>query len=191
MSESRYSFPDIFMLKRIADLFGVTVDYLLTEDHSETEKQNAEVAKFVKRNRMIISILANMLIWLIATFAFVTIGLVHPDSEFPEWMLFFYAFPLSCVVTLVFNSIWGRRKLNYLIIAVMSWSILIDFYMTYLTLFDLNIWLVFVIGVPVQIIISLWSGINYPRPARLKRKEKRRKRRSDTADDAPAAADER
>lgn len=180
------SFPDIFMLKKIADLFGVTVDYLLTEDHSETEKKEKQVAKYVKRNRIIISILANMLIWLIATVAFVTLGLVHPDSSFAEWLVFFYAFPLSCVTTIVFNSIWGRRKLNYLVIAVMSWSILIAFYMTYLTLFDLNIWLIFIIGIPVQIIISLWSGINYPR---IKRKEKRRKRRRDTAHDATAPSD--
>jgi len=122
-----------------------------------------------------------MLIWLIATVAFVIVGLVHPDAPFPEWMVFLYALPLSSVVSLVFNSIWGRRKLNYLIITFMSWFILLAFYMTYLTVFDLNIWIIFVIGVPAQIIISIWSGINNPK---VKEKKGRRKGRNDTANAA-------
>ena len=178
------SFPDIFMLKRIADLFGVSVDYLLCEDHSETVKHEAQVTGIVRRNRILISFLANMLIWLIATVAFVIVGLVHPDSILPGWMIFLYALPLSSVVTLVFNSIWGRTKLNYLIITFMSWFILLAFYMTYLTIFDLNIWIIFVIGVPVQIMISLWSGINNPK---VKGKG-RRKRKNDTANDASATS---
>lgn len=179
------SFPDIFMLKKLADLFGVTVDYLLNEDHTENEKHAAEVSKMVRRNRIIISVLANMLIWLIATVSFVIMGLVHPASLLPGWMVFVYALPLSSVVTLVFNSIWGRRKLNYLIITFMSWFILLAFYMTYLVIFDLNIWIIFIIGIPVQIIISLWSGINYPK---IKKKRERRKRKNDTAHDAASTA---
>ena len=175
------SFPDIFMLKRIADLFGVSVDYLLREDHSEAIKRDARVSKMIRRNRIIISFLANMLIWLIATVAFVIVGLVHPNSPLPEWMVFFYALPLSSVVTLVFNSIWGRPKLNYVIIMFMSWFILLAFYMTYLTVFELNIWLIFVIGIPVQIIVSLWSGINNPR---IKAKNERKSGKNDAENDA-------
>lgn len=177
------SFPDIFMLKRIADLFGVSVDYLFREDHSETVKRDALIAKTVRRNRIIISFLANMLIWLIATVAFVIVGLVHPNALLPEWMVFVYALPLSAVVTLVFNSIWGRPKLNYLIITFMTWVILLAFYMTYLTVLDLNIWIIFVIGIPVQIIIALWAGINNPK---IKEKKERRKK-NDASDDASAS----
>ena len=175
------SFPDIFMLKSIADLFGVSVDYLLSDDHTEAVQRSAAENRIVRRNRIIISFLANMLIWLIATVAFVTMQLVHPNAPLPEWMVFFYALPLSSVVALVFNSIWGRRKLNYVIIALMSWFILLAFYMTYLTVFGLNIWIIFVIGIPVQIIVSLWSGINYPK---VKTKRERKKRKNDTSIDA-------
>ena len=171
------SFPDIFMLKRLADLFGVSVDYLLTEDHSEAMRYDASVAKTVRRNRIIISFLANMLIWLIATVAFVIVGLVHPNSPLPEWMVFIYALPLSSIVSLVFNSIWGKAKMNYLIITFLCWFILLSFYMTYLTVFDLNLWIIFVIGIPVQIIIFLWSGINNPR---VKAKRERRRKMDDT-----------
>ena len=48
------SFPDIFMLKSIADLFGVSVDYLFTEDHTEALQRSAAVNRIVKRNRIIL-----------------------------------------------------------------------------------------------------------------------------------------
>lgn len=179
------SFPDIFMLKSIADLFGVSVDYLFTEDHTESLRRSAAENRLVRRNRIIISFLANMLIWLIATVAFVIMQLVHPNAPLPDWMVFFYALPLSSVVTLVFNSIWGRPKLNFLIITFMSWFILLAFYMTYLTVFGLNIWIIFIVGIPVQIIVSLWSGINYPK---VKSKRERKKKKNDTANDASAAS---
>ena len=169
------SFPDIFMLKSIADVFGVSVDYLFTEDHTEAKRRSAAESRIVRRNRIMISFLANMLIWLIATVAFVTMQLVHPDALLPEWMVFVYALPLSTVVSVVFNSIWGKPKLNYIIITFMSWFILLAFYMTYLTVLKLNIWIIFVIGIPVQIIISLWAGINNPH-RRIKRERKGRKK---------------
>lgn len=179
------SFPDIFMLKSIADLFGVSVDYLFCEDHTEAKQRSAAENRLAHRNRVIISFLANMLIWLIATVAFVTMQLVHPNAPLPDWMVFFYALPLSAVVALVFNSIWGRPKLNYIIITCMTWAVLLAFYMTYLTVFGLNIWIIFVIGIPVQIIIFLWAGINDPR---VKNKRERKIRKNDTSNDASSAS---
>ena len=164
------SFPDIFMLKTIADLFGVSVDYLMAEDHVDSIKLDAVTSKIVRRNRILISFLATMLVWLIATVAFVTVRLVAPDSIFPEGMLFIYAAPISMLVTLIFNSIWGVHKLNYLIITFMSWTLLLSLHLTFLLVGDLNIWLIYIIGIPIQIIIFLWSGINNPNPKIKRRK---------------------
>ena len=176
------SFPDVFMLKDIADLFGVSVDYLLTDSHVEYSLKDPDVEKMIRRNRAIISVLANMLVWLMATVAFVTVGLIDTDAVFPGWLVFLYALPISCVVALVFNSIWGKRKLNYLIISLMSWFVLISIYVSFHVLLGLNIWLIFLIGIPSQIIISLWSGLNNPNE---KLKKKRRKK-DDSSHDASA-----
>ena len=169
------SFPDIFMLKKIADLFEVGVDYLFCEDHSETRKVENAISKTIKRNRILISFLATMLIWLIATVSFVAMGLVRENPIIPSWILFVYAIPLSAVVTLVFNSIWGKPKLNYLIITVIVWSILLSVHITYLTVFSVNVWIIYVIGIPSQIIIGLWAGINNPK-AKTKKKRKEKKK---------------
>ena len=151
------SVPDIFMLKRIADYFGVTVDYLLESDHTESIEQTIEHHKFVSRNRFIISFLATALVWLIATFAFVTMLIFSPDLALRPWLMFIYAIPVSATVALVFNSIWGRRKMNYPIISVLVWSLLVAVFMSLLIIFGINIWPVFILGIPGQAIIIIWS----------------------------------
>ncbi len=168
------SFPDVFMLKRLADLFGVSVDYLLSEDHSEIIHREAQISKMVRRNRILISFLATMSVWLIASVSFVTLNLAIPASPLPAWALFLYAVPISSVVILTFNSIWGRRKLNYLIISIINWTVLLSIHLSIFSVTGLNLWIMYIIGVPAQIIIFLWSGLNYPKPKKSRRRKERK-----------------
>ena len=57
--ERSESVPDVFMLKRIAEYFGVTIDYLLEIEHTpEQEVARVEKNKKSKRNKTIVSLLA-------------------------------------------------------------------------------------------------------------------------------------
>ena len=147
------------MLKRIADYFGVSVDYLLESDHSESIKEKIARHKLSARNRFVISFLATTLVWFIATFVFVSMLIFSPDLPLRPWLMFIYAIPTSATVALVFNSIWGRHKLNYLIISILLWSFLLAVFMTFIIVFGLNIWPVFLLGIPGQAIIIIWSGL--------------------------------
>ena len=153
------SVPDIFMLKRIADYFGVSVDYLLESDHTESIENKIANYKMSARNRFVISFLATMLVWFIATFVFVSMLIFSPDLPLRPWLTFIYAIPVSATVALVFNSIWGRRKINYLIISVLIWSFLLSVFMTLIIIFSMNIWPVFLLGIPGQAIVIIWSGL--------------------------------
>lgn len=148
------SVPDIHILKQIADMFSVTVDYLLSESHDE-KPATEDMKKTIRNNRFIITLLATSVVWLVATVAYVVLG-IYSEVLTKEWLAFVVAVPTSCIVLLVFNSIWGRTKLNFLIISVLVWSMLIFLFL--LLEFD-RIWLIFVTGIPAQIIIILWSRI--------------------------------
>ena len=153
------SVPDIFMLKRIADYFGVSVDYLLESDHSAAIAEKLARHKHSSRDRFIISFLAAALVWLIATLAFVGLLIFAPNLALRPWLTFIYAIPASATVALVFNSIWGRSKMNYPIISILLWSLLLSAFMTLLVIFGINIWPVYLLGIPGQIIIIIWSGM--------------------------------
>ena len=151
------SIPDVFTLKQVADLFSVSVDYLLRADHPSETEAKREYTKRQKRNHAIITALSCMLVWLLACFAFFSADLATAGK--PIWLAFLYSVPLTMVVLLVFNSIWGNRRRNFAIISVLVWSFLLCVYISSLVLFQQNIWLLFIVGIPAQIIILLWAGL--------------------------------
>ncbi len=144
------SLPDITVLKQIADLFSVTVDYLLTEEH-DAKAEAPAMGK--KRRHRVITWLSAALVWLIATVLFVLARILLPQL-LGAWLLFLYAVPVSAVVLLVLNSLWGNRRWNYAIISLLTWSLLLSLFLT--VSFN-GSWMLFLLGVPAQIIILLWS----------------------------------
>ena len=151
--ESGASMPDAGVLLEIASLFGVTVDYLLQESHGEDRLPISPVADR-RRRRLIIALLSVSLVWLLATA--VVVFMTFSPVKGPMWLSFIWAVPASLVVALVFNSIWGVRRQNYLYISLLMWTLLGA---VYLTCLPYNLWLLFVIGVPGQVIILLWAGM--------------------------------
>ena len=168
--ERAESAPDVFMLKRIADFFGVSVDYLLTEEHSASQAPTA-VIEGKKRIKSFVSAISVALVWLIATVYFVIHITVIGDAVMPGWLSFVYAVPVSATVALVLNSIWGKRRLNYLFISVIVWSLIVSIHLTLLLVQSYNLWLLYMVGIPAQIIVFLSAG--------LTGKNKRKKEKAD------------
>ena len=162
------SVPDITVLKQIADMFGVTVDYLLSETHDLPELSFA-TKKMIRKNRLIIALLSTVMVWLLATIAFVVMSIMPSEIKM-LWMSYIVAIPVSCIVLLVFNSIWGKNKLNFIIISVLIWSALLAIV---LAIPVAKIWLLFMVGVPSQIIVILSSQVEFKK--RLKKKKKKDK----------------
>ncbi len=153
------SVPDIAILKAIADLFGVTVDYLLCSEHPEQAHESKPAIIRKKRNRSFITGMSILLVWLIAAIAFVITESVSGATAFC-FLPFLYAVPATLIVWLILNSVWFNKRRNFLIVSMLMWSVLIGFYLT-LHMFNLNIWLVFILGIPGQAIIFMWSKLNF------------------------------
>ncbi len=156
--------PDVTVVKQIADTFGVTVDYLLKSDHSQEDYRSDFVDRRMRRNRMLITAIATTLVWLIATFLFFVFNaLPQVILPFDTWLFFIYALSPSIVVLLVFNSVWGNSRFNFGIISVLVWALLATVFLTILIVSTINLWQIFLLGIPAQCIIVLWSGLKKPR----------------------------
>ncbi len=159
--ERAESTPDISVLKSIADMFGVTVDYLLREEHEDFEEPSGDsrdgIIEYIRRRRRVVTGMSVLLVWVIATALFVILDLALSHA-WAEWLSFAYAVPASALVWLILNSIWDNRRLNYLIISLMMWSLLFAIHMSALC-GDLNFWQMYLLGIPGQVIICLWSII--------------------------------
>ncbi len=155
--------PDVTVLKEIADLFGVTLDYLVNAEHDEeAETPRQSVRK--SRNRALITGMSVLLVWFVATFCFVTTDFAVDNFKL-HWLSFVWAVPISMIVWLVFNSVWFNKHRNFLIISLLVWSFIIAFFLTLLP-FGLCFWQIFILGVPSQVIILMWSKL------RIKKKRK-------------------
>ncbi len=154
------STPDIAVLVEIADIFGVSLDYLVRgENLDEKIKDNRQTQ--AKYNHRAITYISEGLVWFIALFAFVITSLIAKSANF-QWLYFVYALPVTQIVRLVFNSIWFNPRHNYLIISVLMWSILFAIHITF-WFFDINIALILLLGIAGEIIIILWSFIKKPK----------------------------
>jgi transcriptional regulator with XRE-family HTH domain len=155
--ERAESTPDVTVLKSMADLFQVPINYLLEHEHPEEHGPLEPLLTRQKaRNRVVIALVSAAGIFFVATVLYVISGLLGVTICRPEWLLYVYAVPPALVVLLVFNSIWGRRRVNLAIISALIWAVLLAVYLS----FDApNMWLVFMIGIPAQIIVILIAPI--------------------------------
>ena len=138
------SVPDVFVLKTIADMAGVTVDYIITLHDPDEEVQIEAKGSRYSRRFITLTVLAG--IWALAVLVFVVLWLCGIFN----WLVFIYAIPVSLITLLVLNSVWGDRSWNLYIISGLVWGIICSIY---LTAIKFNWWQLFLLGIPTQIII--------------------------------------
>ena len=158
--ERAESTPDISVLCDIADLFGVTVNYLVTPENVD-EKYRENKREEAIYNRRVITYISESAAWVTAIFAFIITTLIIGRMSF-QWLYLVYAVPVVLIIALVFNSVWFNPRTNYVIISGLMWSILAAIHMTFLY-FRKSVFLIYLLGVAGQIVIILWSFIKKPR----------------------------
>ncbi|MBO4326887.1 MAG: helix-turn-helix domain-containing protein [Clostridia bacterium] len=156
------SIPDAVVLKHIADMFGVSVDYLFTKEHrSFFSKTDGGISRLRRRitNRKFIIAICVVLIWLIATLVFVILHATVPSAK--NLLCFVFALPATFIIWLVLNSLWFKRKRNFLIISLLMWSSLLAICIL-LQMYSVPVWYILILGIPGQAIIYFWSRIHIP-----------------------------
>lgn len=138
--------PDVRILVQIAHMFGVSLDDLV----SEGEKKVIMPKKTKRIQRIVTVLCAAGLCWLTAVIFYVFLGIFGPELN-GTWLAFIYAVPASAIVVLVFSCIFHWKVARIVSISVLVWTLLACAYLTAYVCGQ-NIWLLFIIGVPLQIL---------------------------------------
>lgn len=185
------SVPDISVLARIAAIFGVTVDYLIT-DHRAGKNANppqgpsapawetqesaapgadtgagsaqddeavtnmgklASVFGFKSAGKFTVTLMAGAAVWLLAVTAFVALTVFCPAWD-KAWCCFVFAVPLTAIVLLIFNLLWGRMSVSFALMAASVWTVLGAVFVFFI---EHQPWIIFLIGIPAQAMILLWQ----------------------------------
>ena len=166
------SIPDVAVLKGIATFFGVTIDFLVSE-HPESEpiKETTNYEKSVhKKNRLLISSIVVIALLVCALSVFVSVQSARPDLlHYNLISCFVLPLPLYFIILLIFSSVWAKKRLvKFLFVSLLIWSILLVAYSIVWVATSRSAWLIFIIGIPAQIVTLMSFGIINVKPLKQK-----------------------
>lgn len=144
--------PDVFVLYSLAEIYGVTVNDFLCE---HTEKPPVP-KKRVFFSRGMIMAMSVALCWLVAVVVYVLLKIILPDCGY-SWLAFIYALPASFIVMVVLSTVWKFEMLSAVTASLIIWTALLAICLTvWLPLRINNIFLLLIIGLPLQALVVMW-----------------------------------
>lgn len=164
------SAPDVQTLVQLADLFDVTVNDLLVDPNELPENPGTvervmgkAVEKTLKRkaDKRIILMLTTVLVWFVALLIFVVLSSLAISKT---WLAFIYAIPANGIVLLTLRSAWKDFRWNQALISMIMWGGLLSIYITLLVFTSFHLWKLFLLGIPGQAAIVLWSRLYHRVP---------------------------
>ena len=144
--------PDILVLKALADFYDIRVD-----DFFKEEKAKIKMTR--KSRRWFIFGLSETLVWLVFGVFFSVFSIALPNV-FAWWLLFVYAAAASAILAVVWAGIYHKRLYQLIATSCIVWFTIASIYLTALMVTlpnpNPNLWLLFLIGIPLEILAVLW-----------------------------------
>ena len=147
-------FPDVFVLKSLADFYSISVDDFYSEEKKKLSSQNHSLTK-----QVYIKLLSVGIGWLVVLLTFIglTIGLSFvKDAKYQTWLTFVYGALITGIILLVWDYIYHHRLLRVIDTSIIIWTGIASVYLTLLVILGLNQPLLFVIGAPLEVLEVLW-----------------------------------
>lgn len=146
--EHAETMPDLETLCKLCDIYGVKFEYLLQAD--QPKKNNPYVVKTDMPGRIVVLLIAALAIWIAAMVAYTYMHIIFSQNK---WTIFIWAIPTTSVTCQICNAfLLHNRPLKYILTSITAWTLLLSLY---LELLSYNVWMLFIIGIPIQIIIIL------------------------------------
>ena len=161
--------PDVIILKKLADLYHITVNDLLS-----TKKKKQHVPFF--KNRIIfnssiikkstytfITFLSIGIAWLTAIVAFSILLMIENNINATWnwlWLFFIYPIPVSFVIALVFAKIWGKRWYRFFIVTGIIFGTGLAIFCQLIVFPDIvNPWIIWLVCIPIEVLNILWYSL--------------------------------
>ena len=139
--------PDAYVLTQLAEIFGVTVDALLSPPGRWQPPEPEKEQEHSYSTRAIIAI-AVIGVWTLALSAFVALWLAHIIC----WQIFVVTLPVSILTYLVLICVFDQKQHLQAVVAVFVLSL---FVMLYLLFWHSNPWQIFLIAILAEVLVAL------------------------------------
>ncbi len=141
--------PDIFVLKALADLYGLSVDDFFNQEKRKTKTSKA-------RKHWYITGLSVSLAWLVAATGF-TVCMIACPNVFPWWLFYIYAIIATGIICTVFTSVWKTLKYQLISVSILIWATGLASFLTLQILYPMQYaFLFFIVALMVEILAVIW-----------------------------------
>lgn len=162
--ESGESLPDAFVLYELANIFGITLNDLLSEKKKLKIPTN-------KIKALIIPTLCDCVVWLLALIAYFVLSGVASIEK--AWLCYIVAIPVSFILFLIFACIYKNVLVEFISITGIIWTTILTIFLFIVNLTPISYY-VFFLGIPIQVAFTLrYLIILIPKLKDLKRKIKK------------------
>ena len=144
--------PDIHILVQLAKLYGLSVN-----DFVSRRKKEKVANRFF--SKVLITLMAIGLVWLVAAIAFFTIRIIGIEDTtfFKSWHIFIYAIPVSCIIGIIFTALYFNKWLTMIAVSGLCWTLALSIHVS-LRSYE-NMGLIYVVMVPFQVLVILFFGL--------------------------------
>lgn len=151
--------PTIETIEIVADFYGVTPANLIDESFT-THDLNTKSDILWKR--IFIALFSLSIVWGVAIVSYIYVDMFKESlgvNAQHAWLIFVASVPVSCLLGYYFNRLWGTKLINLIIWSIFVWTALTTAYLFLLLFSEQNFWLIFVLGAPAQLAMTLWYFI--------------------------------
>lgn len=146
--------PDLRVLIRLTEIYGVTLDDLVKGTDAVLQTQPK---KITRRTRVLISALSAGLVWFIATGLFLIFYFIPATAAYAYLVFAVAPLPMAIVLT-VFSVKWGNRITNAVACSMIVWFSAMIFYIfvsKFAPEFDKIVY-IFIAAAVFEALIILW-----------------------------------
>ena len=145
-------FPDVFVLKALADFYGITVDDFYSPVHKKITVKQSQ-----RRKQIYIRLLSLGICWLVVVLTFFLLSTLLPsDVKFQPWLTFIYGTLASAIILLVWEFIYHNRFARMIATSMVIWTAALSIFLTFYIIMDLTLFLIFVVAAPLQVLEIIW-----------------------------------
>jgi transcriptional regulator with XRE-family HTH domain len=145
-------FPDVFVLKSLADFYGITVDDFYLEEHKKISVKHNQ-----KRKQIFIRLLSIGIGMLVTFLTFFLLDTLLPkDAAFKPWLVFIYGLVVCSIIWLVWEFIYHKRLIRMFAVSSLVWTSALAIFLTFLIVMNLPLYFIFIVAIPLQILEILW-----------------------------------
>lgn len=158
--------PDVLVLHKIAELFGVKLDDLTSDEVKIAPPRRLPYLT----TRIIVPLLTVALVFLVASIIFFVLKIL-PFEFSKAWIVFIFALPASCIPLVVFAELWWGYVFRAVCVSALVWTSVLCLCLSF---DNKDLLFAFITAGILQVMVILWFVLRYVIKRRKENAEKKK-----------------